>query len=510
MAETRSALVVDDERDIRELLVMALGRMGLRCDTASSLADARNQLAHQRYDLCLTDMRLPDGSGMELVAEISQGFPETPVAMITAFGNVEAAVEALKAGAFDFVSKPVELGVLRDLVRHALDLREKAPPPAAVVDTVAARLYGESPAMTTLRATLAKVARSQAPVYIAGESGVGKELVARTIHSEGGRSQGPFVPVNCGAIPAELMESEFFGHKKGSFTGAHADKPGLFQAADGGTLFLDEVAELPMHMQVKLLRAIQEKSIKPVGANAEVPVDVRILSATHKDLARMVAEGRFRQDLYYRINVIELRVPPLRERLEDLPGLAEKILKRLSGNQGRAPYRLCDDALAALQRYPFPGNVRELENILERAMALAEGDCLNAEDLRLPMASLQAQPQSHGLPQPSLRPATPPATPPAAPSSATASGNQGSGSFNTMFGPPGGTHSEAAAAGIDPRTLDPRDTATSALPSYIEEVERAAIEHALKENRYNKTKTAASLGITFRALRYKLKKLGID
>ena len=464
MAETRSALIVDDERDIRELLVMTLGRMGLRCDTASSLADARNHLSRSQYDLCLTDMRLPDGSGIDLIAEITQLHPNTPVAMITAFGNVEAAVEALKAGAFDFVAKPVELAVLRDLVRHALELNEGGSKPA--VDTVASRLYGDSPAMSSLRQTIAKVARSQAPVYIAGESGVGKELVARTIHAEGGRATGPFVPVNCGAIPAELMESEFFGHKKGSFTGAHVDKPGLFQSADGGTLFLDEVAELPLAMQVKLLRAIQEKSIKPVGANAEVVVDVRILSATHKDLAPMVADGRFRQDLYYRINVIELRVPPLRERLEDLPGLSSKILQRLSASLGREAPRLCDDALEALQNYPFPGNVRELENILERALALAEGDCLNAEDLRLPLTAISAAPT-------------------------TPQGN-------------------AAAAGIDPRTVDPRDTATSALPSYIEEIERAAIQHALQENRYNKTRTAAALGITFRALRYKLKKLGID
>ena len=469
MSETRSALVIDDERDIRELLVMTLGRMGLRCDTASSLADARNQLARNRYDLCLTDMRLPDGSGIDLIAEITQKFPNTPVAMITAFGNVEDAVEALKAGAFDFVSKPVELTVLRDLVRHALELNE---PHAPAADAVASRLYGESPAMTTLRQTIGKVARSQAPVYIAGESGVGKELVARTIHAEGGRATGPFVPVNCGAIPSELMESEFFGHKKGSFTGAHADKPGLFQSADGGTLFLDEVAELPLAMQVKLLRAIQEKSIRPVGANAEVTVDVRILSATHKDLAPMVADGRFRQDLYYRINVIELRVPPLRERREDLPGLCDKILTRLSGHLDRPTPRLGDDAIEALQQYAFPGNVRELENILERALALADGDVLGADDLSLPRLT----------PVPPAAPSQLPQTP------------QGA----------------AAANGIDPRTVDPRDTATSALPSYIEEIERAAIQHALQENRYNKTRTAAALGITFRALRYKLKKLGID
>jgi len=471
MAENRNALVVDDERDIRELLVMTLGRMGLRCDTASSLSDARNLLQRNQYDLCLTDMRLPDGSGIDLVSEISRNHPDTPVAMITAFGNVDAAVEALKAGAFDFVAKPVELSVLRDLVRHALELGD-SPDKSPAADAVASRLYGQSPAMTSLRQTIAKVARSQAPVYIAGESGVGKELVARTIHAEGGRAGGPFVPVNCGAIPSELMESEFFGHKKGSFTGAHADKPGLFQSADGGTLFLDEVAELPLPMQVKLLRAIQEKSIKPVGANTEVSVDVRILSATHKDLAPMVADGRFRQDLYYRINVIELRVPPLRERLEDLPGLSEKILGRLSKDQARPAPSLGEDAVAALRNYPFPGNVRELENILERALAMADGDVLTADDLRLPEMVVPALPTAAPAPQ----------TPQAA----------------------------AAANGIDPRSIDPRDTATSALPSYIEEIERAAIQHALQENRYNKTRTAAALGITFRALRYKLKKLGID
>ncbi|HZX79750.1 MAG TPA: sigma-54 dependent transcriptional regulator [Lysobacter sp.] len=477
MAETRSepartALVVDDERDIRELLVMTLGRMGLRCDTAANVTDARALLSRNRYDLCLTDMRLPDGTGLEIVSEINQKHPTTPVAMITAFGNVEAAVEALKAGAFDFVSKPVDLGVLRDLVRQALELHEKRR--AANEAGISSRLFGESPAMASLRATLTKVARSQAPVYISGESGVGKELVARTIHAEGGRASGPFVPVNCGAIPAELMESEFFGHKKGSFTGAHADKPGLFQAADGGTLFLDEVAELPLPMQVKLLRAIQEKSIRPVGANAEVKVDVRILSATHKDLAALVEEGRFRHDLYYRINVIELRVPPLRERPEDLPGLSDVILRRLAGAQGRGVPHLSPDAVAALRDYGFPGNVRELENILERALAMADGDTIHADDLSLPKGGPKPVAASTAAPAAS--------TPAAAPS------------------PPA----------ADPRLLDPRDTATSALPSYIEEIERAAIQHALQENRYNKTRTAAALGITFRALRYKLKKLGIE
>ncbi len=469
MSDNRSALIVDDEHDIRELLVLTLGRMGLRTDTAPNLHAARQMLGTVSYDLCLTDMRLPDGSGLELVSEISTRFPTTPVAVITAYGNVEAAVEALKAGAFDFVSKPVDINVLRGLVRQALDLnaRRVAQPDEA------GRLIGTSAPMVHLRQTIAKVARSQAPVHILGESGTGKELVARTIHAQGSRAGGPFVPVNCGAIPSELMESEFFGHKKGSFTGATSDKPGLFQAADGGTLFLDEVAELPLPMQVKLLRAIQEKSVRAVGASNEVQVDVRILSATHKDLAKLVNEGKFRHDLYYRINVIGLHVPPLREREGDLTLLSAAILDRLARAMKRQPPQLARDAVAALDAYPFPGNVRELENILERALALADGDVIHAEDLHLPAA----EPMSHGA----GRPAAPaPIAPGAAPPQP------------------------------DPRSMNPFDTASSALPSYIEEIERKAIEQALQENRYNKTKTAAALGITFRALRYKLKKLGID
>ncbi len=459
MNVTHSALVVDDERDIRELLVLTLGRMGLRVSTAANLAEARELLASNPYDLCITDMRLPDGNGIELVSEINRDYPRTPVAMITAFGSMDLAVEALKAGAFDFVSKPVDLNVLRGLVKHAIELNNSERAPVAPPAENASRLLGDSPAMDELRATIAKVARSQAPIYILGESGVGKELVARTIHAQGGRANGPFVPVNCGAIPGELMESEFFGHRKGSFTGAHADKPGLFQAAHGGTLFLDEVAELPLQMQVKLLRAIQEKSIRPVGASTEIPVDVRILSATHKDLSNLVHDGRFRHDLYYRINVIELRVPPLRERGGDLPQLAASILARLAQSHGRATPLLAASALDALASYGFPGNVRELENILERALALAEADSIGASDLRLP--------------QPISRQAA-------------------------------GTDAPAQEAVMD---IDP---ASSALPSYIEQMERAAIQKALEENRWNKTKTAAKLGITFRALRYKLKKLGME
>lgn len=470
MSETRSALIVDDEHDIRELLVLTLGRMGLRTDTAPTLTAAREMLATVSYDLCLTDMRLPDGSGLELISDISTRFPNTPVAMITAFGNVEAAVEALKAGAFDFVSKPLDINVLRGLVRQALELntRRQAQPEEA------SRLLGNSDAMVGLRRTIAKVARSQAPVHISGESGTGKELVARTIHAQGARAGGPFVPVNCGAIPSELMESEFFGHKKGSFTGANADKPGLFQAADGGTLFLDEVAELPLPMQVKLLRAIQEKTVRPVGASTEVPVDVRILSATHKDLSALVNDGRFRHDLYYRINVIQLQVPPLREREGDLPLLADAILQRLAQAMKRPAPQLSDGATAALETYPFPGNVRELENILERALALADGERIHTADLRLPAA-------------PTATPAN------------VAAAFVGANAKAAPNAPP-----------PDPRSLGPRDTASSALPSYIEEIERAAIQQALQENRYNKTKAAAALGITFRALRYKLKKLGID
>ncbi|AOD14029.1 sigma-54 dependent transcriptional regulator [Xanthomonas fragariae] len=462
MSEPKSALVVDDERDIRELLVLTLGRMGLRISTAANLAEARELLANNPYDLCLTDMRLPDGNGIELVTEIAKHYPQTPVAMITAFGSMDLAVEALKAGAFDFVSKPVDISVLRGLVKHALELNNRdrpAPPPPEQ----ASRLLGDSSAMESLRATIGKVARSQAPVYIVGESGVGKELVARTIHEQGARAAGPFVPVNCGAIPAELMESEFFGHKKGSFTGAHADTPGLFQAAHGGTLFLDEVAELPLQMQVKLLRAIQEKSVRPVGASSEMLVDVRILSATHKDLGELVSNGRFRHDLYYRINVIELRVPPLRERGGDLPQLAAAIIARLAHSHGRPIPLLTQSALDALDHYSFPGNVRELENILERALALAEADQISTSDLRLP---------AHGC--------------------------------HRLAAPSGSAAVEPPEAVVD---IDP---ASSALPSYIEQLERAAIKKALEENRWNKTKTAAQLGITFRALRYKLKKLGME
>jgi two-component system, NtrC family, response regulator PilR len=453
-----TVLVIDDERDIRELLTITLGRMGLMVETASNVTEGKQRLAENRYALCFTDMRLPDGSGQEIIELIAAKYVETPVAMITAYGNVDAAVNALKAGAFDFVSKPVDINMLRRLVQTAMRLAEekKAEPPSAV----AAKMLGDSPAIQELRGTISKLARSQAPVYISGESGVGKELVARLIHEQGPRAIGPFMPVNCGAIPSELMESEFFGHKRGSFTGAQADKDGLFQAANGGTLFLDEVAELPIHMQVKLLRVIQEKAVRPIGGRAEVPVDVRILSATHKNLAKLVEANQFRQDLFYRINVIELRVPPLRERREDVPKLAGRVLERLGSDGGQAPARLTPEALAALLAYAFPGNVRELENVLERAVALCENNTIKPDDLRL--------------------------TPRAA-SGAAAS---------VPAEEEGDDESDASGDG--------------GLDSYISNLEREAIMKALLETRYNKTAAAKKLGITFRALRYKLKKLGID
>jgi two-component system response regulator PilR (NtrC family) len=457
----QTVLVVDDERDIRELLTITLGRMDLDVETAANVGDAKRMLGETHYDLCFTDMRLPDGTGQELIELIAHAHPETPVAMITAYGNVEAAVDALKAGAFDFVSKPVDIHMLRRLVQTALRAGQ-ASEPAADDQANTSRLVGDSQVMKDVRARIAKLARSQAPIYISGESGVGKELVARSIHELGPRAAGPFVPVNCGAIPSELMESEFFGHKKGSFTGAHADKEGLFQTANGGTLFLDEVAELPLHMQVKLLRVIQEKAVRPIGGRGEIPVDVRILSATHKDLARLTQSGHFRQDLYYRINVIELRVPPLRERTGDVAVLAKFILKRLAEQTDTPVPTLQPGAMKALDEYDFPGNVRELENVLERAIALCENGLIEPPDLML-------EPQGHE---------------------------------------PDDDVTDMDEDGDDDGA--PTTDGGVGLDDYISNIERETITKVLKETRYNKTAAAKKLGITFRALRYKLKRLGID
>ncbi|MBB4818608.1 sigma-54-dependent transcriptional regulator [Pseudomonas solani] len=441
----QKALIVDDEPDIRELLEITLGRMKLDTRSARNVKEARELLAAEPFDLCLTDMRLPDGTGLDLVQHIQQRHPQVPVAMITAYGSLDTAVNALKAGAFDFLTKPVDLGRLRELVAAALRLRTSSNGETPMDN----RLLGDSPPMKSLRNQIQKLARSQAPVYISGESGSGKELVARMIHEQGPRHEDPFVPVNCGAIPSELMESEFFGHKKGSFTGAIEDKIGLFQAAHGGTLFLDEVADLPLPMQVKLLRAIQEKAVRTIGGQQEVVVDVRILSATHKDLAAEVAAGRFRQDLYYRLNVIELSVPPLRERREDIPQLADVMLKRLAADSSAAA-SITRDAMEKLKSYRFPGNVRELENMLERAYTLCENDQIQPEDLRLTDA------------------------------------------------PAASENGEADLAQIDN------------LEDYLEEVERKLIMQALEETRWNRTAAAQRLGLTFRSMRYRLKKLGID
>lgn len=378
-------LIVDDEADIRELLEITLQRMEIQTLCAASIEQAKQLLTQKNFDLCLTDMRLPDGDGLELLSTIQTMPNAMPVAVITAHANMDTAIIAMKKGAFDFLSKPVDLAVLRQLITSALKI---AIAPTVMKDRRTRHLLlGESEIMRGIRSKINKLALSQAPVYISGESGSGKELVAKLIHRQGNRHDKPFVAINCGAIPMELMESEFFGHKKGSFTGAVTDKKGLFQAAEGGTLFLDEIADLPPSLQVKLLRAIQEKRIRPVGEAMEIPIDVRILSATHKNLADMVQAGSFRQDLYYRINVIELYVPPLRERVADIPLLADYILSRLTEYDPRHKPKLSREALMILQQYHFPGNVRELENILERALALYEGDSIEPEDLNLQLST---------------------------------------------------------------------------------------------------------------------------
>ena len=459
MNEQQHVLIVDDEPDIRELLELTLSRMGLAVTSAADLAAARRALLEQRFSFCLTDMRLPDGNGLDLVQEITRDHPNLPAAVITAHGKVEDAVRALKIGAFDFVSKPVDLGILRRLVNTALKLRGDGAPaesPAPADDAAATgeleKLTGRSAAIERTRAMIRKLARSQAPVMITGASGSGKELAARLIHNLSPRADQPFVPVNCGAIPTELMESEFFGHRKGSFTGANADKDGLFQAADGGTLMLDEVADLPLHMQVKLLRAIQEKAVRPIGARSEVTVDVRLLSASHQPLKPLVEVGKFRSDLFFRLNVIELPMPSLHERREDIPLLAERFLQEITEQwaEDEVPV-LSGAALQALTEHPYSGNVRELINILQRAVTLCEGRRIEPQDLMLEQVSVGQR--------------------------------------------------QTASAEMDP---------DSSLDTYMEDIEKQMLEDALKKARYNKTRAADLLGISFRSLRYKLKKFGIE
>jgi len=450
MSTKSQVLVVDDEADIRELLGLTLVRMGLEAHCAASTSEAYALLAQNSYGLCLTDMRLPDGDGLTVVEYVAKHHPSLPVAVITAHGSTENAVAALKAGAFDYLAKPVSLDQLRTLVRSALKLPR--PVQRRAQDDEAApgapQLIGRSEPMQAVRSMIERLARTQAPIHISGESGSGKELAARLVHQQGPRSDGPFVPVNCGAIPENLMESEFFGYRKGAFTGAAADREGFFQAADGGTLFLDEVAELPVPMQVKLLRAIQEKKVRKVGSTSEESADVRIISATHRNLAEEVQNGRFRQDLFYRLNVIELKMPALREMREDIPLLAEVMLTRQAAAAGGKSARLSAAALERLCEYDFPGNVRELENVLERALALTAGGEIQAEDLQL---------------------------------------------VPTRAGP------EAADDGLVGLPLQER----------LDTVERKAILDALEQTHYNRTAAAKLLGVTFRALRYRMERLGI-
>lgn len=476
----KSALIVDDEPDIRELLEITLGRMNIDTRSSQDISSAKAMLADYNFDFCLTDMQLPDGNGIEIVQHIQKEFPNLPVAMITAHGSMDSAVEALKAGAFDFVSKPVNLELLRQLVDTALNLKplEKKGKGDLAGSPM---LLGDSQIMIDLGKQITKLARSQAPIYISGESGSGKELVAKLIHEQGPHAEAPFIPVNCGAIPSELMESEFFGHTKGSFTGASADKEGLFQAANGGTLFLDEVADLPLPMQVKLLRGIQEKAIRPIGSQQEIPVDVRILSATHKDLAHEVEQGNFRQDLFYRINVIELKVPSLRERPEDITQLATDLLAKIADEYQVTVPKISPEAMAALKKYSFPGNVRELQNILERAITLCEDDVIAEADLALATQRGDTLAAEQSNLQEDVSPAT-----------------------------------EDDDAG-DSHDSEPSSTPTGHLPedaesleSYLEDIEKNVIVEALEATRWNKTAAAKKLGITFRALRYKLKKLKLD
>ncbi len=466
-------LVIDDEADLRELIELTLIGMGLDVDCAATVAEARRLLARGGYALCLTDMRLPDGDGIDLVAVVARDHPGTPVAVITAYGSAENAVAALKAGAFDYLSKPIALDALRNLVRSAIQVIPAPRLGGGGPDgggSPVLQMLGVSSAIESVRAQILRLARSMAPVAITGESGSGKELAARLIHACGARAGKPFVAVNCGAIPEQLMESEFFGHRKGAFTGADQDREGFFQAADGGTLFLDEVADLPLPMQVKLLRGIQEKRVRKVGANAEEPVDVRIISATHQDLAQCVAAGRFRQDLYYRLNVIELRLPALRERAEDVPILAEAILVRLAARAGvQGAPRLASVTARYLQSYSFPGNVRELENVLERALAFSNGEVINVEDL-------------------GLRPVV------------------------SEFDAEEREEADALPAAPAPRPTGSAmvDGIPTSLPDYLDQIEREAILRALDKTRYNRTAAARLMGITFRALRYRMQRLEIS
>ncbi len=454
----KTVLIIDDELDLRELLKLTLAKMAIESTAVETVKEAKTALQAEHFDLCLTDMRLPDGNGLELVDYIQKNYPQLPVAVLTAYGNVELAVDALKLGAFDFISKPIELTRLRSLISNAINL---SPQTQAKTTVDTPLLLGNSKLISDIRQQISKVSRSQAPIFISGESGTGKELAARAIHQQSARAAQPFVPVNCGAIPDNLVESEFFGHRKGSFTGAYEDKQGLFQAANNGTLFLDEVADLPLDMQVKLLRAIQEKRIRPVGSESEIDVDVRLISATHKNLQEALNRGEFRSDLFYRLNVIDIHMPSLRQRPEDIQPLTEHILRALNGNN--KPVSLSAEALQALLHYSYPGNVRELENILERACTLCEKKCIQREDLKLNASALTTE----TLPM---------------------------------------EHIHSSSQSRRPEVHMP----IGSLDDHLEEIEKEILIETLEEARWNKTEAAKKLGISFRSIRYRLDKLGLN
>jgi len=470
-------LVIDDEPDIRQLLSITLSRMGLEPHCVENLKESHKALKEKKFRLCLTDLKLPDGSGIDLVEELQKKLPSLPVIVITAHGSMDIAIKAMKHGAFDFINKPVDLNHLRSLINNALSTNESKPDDSNIQEII-----GQSTAALQLKAKIKKVSRSQAPVFIVGESGSGKELVARATHAHSSRKEQPFIAVNCGAIPRELMESEFFGHTKGSFTGAHQDKQGLFQAANGGTLFLDEIADLPLDMQVKLLRVIQEKKVRPIGSQTEIPIDIRLLSATHKDLSAAINAGEFRNDLYYRINVIEIATPPLRDRMDDLPILCDFILEKICKKNAIDKRNISKEAIKTLSSHHFPGNIRELENILERACALSEGVNITEECLQLThsapiTARDQSSPQSktNNIDNSLLEVAS----------------NKDSASNDSDYS----TNYNAEKQSID---------------EYLKDIEKHILLQALEKNRWNRTATAKMLGITFRSLRYRLKKLGLN
>jgi two-component system response regulator PilR (NtrC family) len=483
MKSPKHILIIDDETDIRGLLSMTLQRMGYSTSCAENLKHAVELLSENSFDLCLTDLKLPDGSGIDIVKRLQQSKNPLPVIVITAHGSMDVAVEAMKFGAFDFINKPVDLNNLRSLINNALLVNDNVSTQSSITD-----LVGESTAAIKLKENIAKVSRSQAPVFIQGESGSGKELVARAIHKASSRTNDCFIAVNCGAIPRELMESEFFGHTKGSFTGAHQDKQGLFQSAEGGTLFLDEVADLPMEMQVKLLRAIQEKNIRPVGSQKEMPINVRILSATHKNLLNEIKQGRFRNDLYYRINVIGINVPSLRERKSDISLLTNTLLTKIAAKNKEDISNITDDALRRLSAYYFPGNIRELENILERASALCSNNTILPEDLQLNGHGTNAEDSSHAFKE-----------------------------LNSLDNSDVTNVQINSQASNNRRVQDDKSKGQQAynasaepLDDYLDKIEKNIILRHLEKLRWNRTSTAKKLGITFRSLRYRMKKLGID